>query len=117
MVFGVQTDVREGDPAHLADGGRSSGGDHEVVGLRLLQHEPHRFNIVAGKSPIPLRINISEAELRFLTEVDAGNRIGYLASYEFNASKRRLMVEEDSAGCMQVEALAIIYRAPVREEL
>ena len=44
------------------DSGRLSGADDKVVGLLLLQHEPHAVHIVAGVAPVALRIHISQQQ-------------------------------------------------------
>src|SRR6185312_12702186 len=35
-------------------------GKHVVVGLRLLQHQPHAFDVILGVAPIPLGVDISQ---------------------------------------------------------
>ena len=34
--------------------------DDEVVGVVLLQHQPHRAHVVAGKAPIAARVEVAE---------------------------------------------------------
>src|SRR5438034_1177290 len=47
----VEPGAIEGDPAHVPDGVREAGGD-DVVGRRImLQHQPHRPDVVAGEPP------------------------------------------------------------------
>src|SRR5882724_4424317 len=42
-----------------------SGGDHEILGLRLLQHEPLGANIVPGVSPVAQGVQISKIQAGF----------------------------------------------------
>lgn len=54
----VKSQVKE-----LAHGVRFSGGDNEILGPILLQHQPHRLNIVRRMAPIALRVQIAKKEL------------------------------------------------------
>ena len=59
----VEADVAERDLARVADRVRLAGRDHVVVGLVLLQHQPHRADVVAGEAPVALRVEVAEAQL------------------------------------------------------
>src|SRR5262249_28876989 len=37
-----------------------AGGDHEILGFFLLQHQPLRFHILTGMTPVPPRVEIPE---------------------------------------------------------
>jgi hypothetical protein len=39
-----------------------TGSDHVIVGTVLLQHQPHHADIVAGKAPVALRVQIADRE-------------------------------------------------------
>ena len=51
-----------------------AGGEDEVVGLVLLQHEPHPLHVVPGVAPVPHRVQVTQLETLQLTQVDLGNR-------------------------------------------
>ena len=84
----VEPDVFEGDLAHVAHGCRHTRCNHVVVRLVLLEHEPHRFDVVACESPVALCIDVAETKLRLLAKLDSGYRVGYLACHEFYSSQR-----------------------------
>ena len=60
----------------LAHRVRLAGGDDVVVGLVLLQHQPHRPHVVAGEAPVALRVEVAEAQLLVEPELDARDRRG-----------------------------------------
>ena len=69
MVPPVESDVIERNVYEIADAMRYARRDYVVVGLLLLQHEPHRLDVVAGEALIASCIKI--AEQQFSTEVRA----------------------------------------------
>ena len=90
-----------------------SGRDHVVVGLVLLQHQPHRAHVVAGEAPVALRVEVAQAQLAREPELDARHAVGDLARHELEAAPRRLVVEEDAADRVHAVALAVVDRDPV----
>src|ERR671914_187270 len=63
VVFGVEPHLVERDLHELANRVSLAGGDHEVVRLVLLQHEPHGLDVVPGVAPITLRFKVPERKL------------------------------------------------------
>ena len=51
-----------------------TGRQHVIVWLRLLQHEPHAFHVVAGMAPIAPRGQIAEVELFLQAKLDCRDR-------------------------------------------
>ena len=51
----------ERDVEQLADGVRLARGDHVVARLGLLEHQPHRLDVVAGVAPVARRVEVAEA--------------------------------------------------------
>ena len=45
----------------------------EVVGLVVLEHQPHRFHVVAGETPVTLGVEVAEAQLGGLAVHDVGD--------------------------------------------
>ena len=88
-----------------------------VVGLLLLQHRPHGLDVVPGKAPVPLRVQVAEPQLVLLPVVDAGHAVRDLACHELDAPARRLVVEEDAAAGVHAEALPVVDGDPVPVEL
>ena len=64
VLLGVEPDVREGDVDELAHRVRLAGGDHVVVGLVLLEHQPHRLDVVLGVAPVALGVEVAERAAR-----------------------------------------------------
>src|SRR5438105_962160 len=84
----LQTDVAERHLAQLAHRSRVSRSDHEVVRHVLLEHQPHRLDIVAGETPVASRFEGPEPDFLLLTEFDARHRVGDLARHELGAAPR-----------------------------
>src|SRR5712692_3548217 len=51
----VEADMAEGDLDELANRMRDAGGDDEIVRLSLLQHQPHRPDVVGRIAPVSAR--------------------------------------------------------------
>ena len=58
LVLVVETHVLERQLTKLPNAVRLAGGNHEVVGLLVLQDPPHRLHIVAGEGPITACLEI-----------------------------------------------------------
>ena len=54
--------MREGQVDEFAHGVALAGGDHVVVGLGLLEHQPHGFHVFAGVAPIALGLEVPQAQ-------------------------------------------------------
>jgi len=80
---------------------RLAAGDHVVVGLVLLEHQPHRLDVVLGVAPVAGRVEVAQLELGRQTVADRGGVPGDLAGDELEAAARRLVVEEDPARRVQ----------------
>ena len=62
MLLPVEAGVREGDLHEVADRVANAGGDDVVLGAILLQHQPHRADVVAGEAPVAAGVEVAEAE-------------------------------------------------------
>ena len=77
---------------------RLAGRDHVVVGLVLLEHQPHRLDVVLGVAPVALGVEVAErAARRCRPSLIAAACHGDLAGDELEPAARRLVVEEDPA--------------------
>ena len=63
VVLPVEADVLEGDLAELPHRVGLSGRDDVVAGLVLLEHQPHRLDVVAGEAPVALGVEVAEPQL------------------------------------------------------
>ena len=68
-------DDRKGALAELPHGVRLSGGEHVIVGLRLLQDRPHAFDVVARMAPIALGVQIADEQRILPPGLDRGHRL------------------------------------------
>ena len=75
---------------------RLAGGDHVVVGLVLLEHQPHGLDVVLGVAPVALGVEVAERELVLQAELDGGRAMGDLAGDELEPAALALVVEKDS---------------------
>ena len=81
----VEPGVVEGDDDEVAHGVGDAGADHVVARLGLLQHPPHRVDVVAGEAPVAVGVEVAEPELAGQAELDAGHAVGHLAGDELDA--------------------------------
>ena len=74
----VDADLGERSLDKLTHRVRLPGGDDVVVGLVLLQHQPHRPHVVAGVAPVPFGVERSHHQLVLQSELDPSRCIGHL---------------------------------------
>src|SRR5215471_299767 len=72
IFFPVKAGAREGSLHQFLNAMSFAGGDHKVIGLRLLQHEPHGADVVACKTPISPGVKVPHLELVDQPELDPG---------------------------------------------
>ena len=113
----VEADVRERHFHQLLHRVGLAGADDVVLRRVLLQHAPHRVDVVAGESPVALGIEVAHAQLGRQTELDACHGVRDLASHELDAASRRLVIEQDAAHRIQPVRLAIVHGDPVTVQL
>src|SRR5215213_4798176 len=93
VIVWIEPDVREGEIDQLAHRVRLAGGDHEVVRRVLLEHQPHRLDVVPGVAPVALGIEVAERQLLLEAELDGRGRVGDLARDELQPAAFRFVVE------------------------
>ena len=113
----VEVQRAERDVQHLAHAVRLAGGDDVVVGRRVLQHHPHRLDVVAGKPPIPLGVEVAEVELLVEPMPDARGSPGDLPGDERDPTARRLVIEQDAAADEHPVRFAVVLAELVGEDL
>ncbi len=92
---------------------RFIGGKDKIVGLVLLQHQPHAFHIIACKSPVPLRIHIAQRQLFLIACHNVGDGKGDFSCHKVLASSGRLMVKQNAVAGKHIVRFPVIYRNPV----
>src|SRR6266545_2350166 len=86
-----------------------AGGDHIIVGLVLLQHQPHRFNVFFGVTLIALSVKIAKIKILLQARLDARSSSGYFSGNKRFAAAWAFMVEEYAAASEHVVRLAIVH--------
>lgn len=113
MVLPVETHASEGLLQELFDGVRLVGGDDVVAGLVLLQHHPHRLNVIPGEAPVTSGREVTEEQPGLQADADPANGAGDLAGHEVLAAARALVVEEDPVAGEQTVSLTVVDSVPV----
>jgi len=111
----VEIEFLERGGSEIFDGVTLAGRDHEVVGLRLLQHLPHRLDGFRRVAPIAPRGEI--AEVKFVGRVTGGDRGGAgddLLRDERRRAQRRLVIEHDARAGEESVFLARFARRFIR---
>ena len=114
FAFELQFDAYalEGVVAELADRVLNAGGDDEVLGLLLLQDEPHALHVVLGVAPVAQAAEVAQEELLLLALLDAGSCQRNLTGDEGLAAALTLVVEEDARAAVHIVSLAILLDNP-----
>ena len=63
VLLPIQPHAAEGHLQALADRVRLVRRDHVVVGLRLLQHQPHRLPVLLRVAPVATRVQVAHEQL------------------------------------------------------
>ena len=108
VVAVVQISFRKGVLAELTNRVRLSGSNHVIAGLGLLQHQPHRFDILTRMSPIPFRFEVPEWQGGGVSDDNAGDAGRDLTGDELEAAAGRFVVKEDSAYGEEVVRFTVI---------
>src|SRR5580704_15917218 len=94
-----------------------AGCDHVVLGLLLLQHEPLHLDIIAGMSPVPFGVEISEMQALLKSKFNSGEGTRDLSGNEGFATYRRLVIEQNSVAGINSVRFAIVDGDPVGVKL
>mmetsp|Transcript_28837 Transcript_28837/g.72564 ORF Transcript_28837/g.72564 Transcript_28837/m.72564 type:complete len:221 (+) Transcript_28837:37-699(+) len=90
------------------------GGDDKVVGLLLLQHQPHRLHVLLGVPPVALCVDVAHVQAVLHALLDAHNGARDLACDKCGASAWAFVVEKDAVGAVHVVRLAVVHHDPER---
>ena len=117
VLLPVEADQPERELDELADGVHLTGRDDVVVRLVVLEHQPHRLDVLGRVSPVAAGVEVAEVQLVGLAGDDRGDAAGHLAGDEGRPAPRRLVVEQDAVGREDPVGLAILDRHLVGEHL
>ena len=104
----VHADVGKSEGNHVANAVGSPGCDDVIAWLVLLEHAPLHLNIVAGKAPVALGINVADPQALVKTVSDACCSHGNFSGNEFKATARALVVEENPRAGEHVVGFAVV---------
>ena len=113
----VPAGAPEGQLAELPHRVALAGRDDVVARLGLLQHAPHRLDVVLRVAPVAPRVEVAEVEPLLQAVPDAPDRARDLARHEGLAAARRLVVEQDAVDGEEAVRLAVVDRHPVGVDL
>ena len=113
----VEAHDPERDLDEVAHRVRLAGRHHVVVRDWLLEHAPHRLDVVAGEAPVAAGVEVADDELGRLAERDARDALRHLPGHELATAARALVVEEDARAGEQAVALAVVDRDVVAVDL
>ena len=106
-----------GEFDELANAVLHAGGDNEVFGMVLLQHQPLHFDVVARMAPVAQGAHVAEVKAVLQAEGDAGDGAGDLAGDEGFAAHRAFVIEEDTVAGVDAVGLTVVDGNPVGVEL
>ena len=81
---------------------RFASGDHVIFRPILLQHQPHRFDVFFGVTPVALRVEVAEVKLVLQPRLDARHGARDLARDKSFAAPRAFVIEKNSAAGKKV---------------
>src|ERR1700745_3612216 len=84
-----------------------------VIGSWLLQHKPHRLDVVACIAPVASGIEVAKTKLLGQSHFNLCGSERDFRSHEIKSSSRTLMVEQNTGTRKQSMTLAIISRDPL----
>ena len=108
MIVPVEIDVFERQLQKFLYGMVFAGGDHVILGLVLLQHHPHRADVIAGEAPVAFGVQVAHMQFLHQAELDLRDAVADLARDEFLAASWTLVVEEDAGNGEEVVAFPVV---------
>src|SRR5262249_33266387 len=79
VLLPVEPNMIERDLDELADRVTHTGRDDVVVRAILLEHQPHRAHVIAGKAPVAMRLEVANGKLAGEPELDPGDAVRHLS--------------------------------------
>src|ERR1700754_634610 len=92
---------------------RLAGCNHVIVSTFLLQHQPHRLDVLFSVAPVALSLEVSEKGFVLETSFDRSYCARDLARHEGFAAPWAFVIEEDAVAREHAVRLAIVNCRPV----
>src|SRR4030095_5197514 len=86
VLLPLEAGVSERDLDQLPNRVALSGGDDVGVRLFLLEHEPHRADVIAGEAPVAVSVEVAERQPAGEAQLDAGDGVTDLSRHELDAA-------------------------------
>ena len=107
-----------GAPAdEFAHGILLAGGNYEVLGVVLLEHQPLHAHVVPGVAPVAERVHVAHVQAALQALGNIGEAAGDLSGDEGFPAAGRLVVEQDTVAGVHAVGFAVVHRDPVGVEL
>ncbi|KQO67479.1 hypothetical protein ASF18_12680 [Methylobacterium sp. Leaf89] len=88
MIRAREADVPECNLTHFTDCHSATGRDYIIIRRVLLQHHPHRTDVIFCMPPVTLRIDIAETKFLGKPELDPSHAISDLPRDELHTAQR-----------------------------
>ena len=102
----------EGQLAEFPDGVLLACGDDEVLGLVVLQNQPHALDVVPGIAPVAQAGQVAQVQLILLALRNAGGSQRDLAGDKSLAAALGLVVEENAGAAEHIVGFAVLLHDP-----
>lgn len=76
---------------------RDTGRHNVIIRLILLQHAPHRIDVIPGMPPIALGFQVAQPQFFAFSRHDPGNARADLPRDEFETAPRRFVIKKNPA--------------------
>src|SRR5208283_4645730 len=94
-----------------------AGGNNVVIGLLLLEHQPHGPDVISGETPVTLRFQIAHHQTFLQALLYPRGTESNLPGHEGLTPARALVIEEDPRTCKQAVGFPVVDGLPVSVEL
>ena len=97
----------------------TTGGDHEILGLLLVQHQPLHRHVVAGAAPVAQRVEIAHVQAVVESRIHPRQAARDLARHKRFTPPRTLVVEQHPvAGNHPIDLLLrdLLHQDPQRAQ-
>ena len=113
----IQTRVRKGHFDKVTHGMLGSGRYHVIIRLVLLEHHPHRSDVITRKSPITTCVEIAQTQFIDQSELDPRHMVGHLAGHKLFPPPGRFVIEQNPRTGVEIIALTVVQSDVVAIDL